>query len=66
MYFGSPFVALPIQIFPHIRRYLAFIGLTVMVATLIGSSYVENVPALLGTQGVLYAIAAMILYYPAM
>lgn len=66
MYLSSPWVALVIQRYPKIRRPASFAGLAVTALSLIVASFARSTPALLATQGVLYALGGLTLYFPAM
>lgn len=66
MFLSSPLVALVIQRYPHIRRPASFVGLGVTVLSLIAASFAKNTVTLLATQGVMYAVGGLTLYFPAM
>lgn len=66
MFFASPLVALVIQRFPWIRLPGGILGLVIMDSALLAASFCNRTSVLLATQGVLYAIGALILYFPAM
>ena len=66
MYFAAPFVSLALQRWPHYRRHAAGSGLVLMVAGLVAASFCNSVPALIATQGVMYALGGLVLYFPAM
>ena len=66
MFLSSPLVALTLQRYPKIRRPASFIGLVITVLSLIVASFAQNTTTLLATQGVMYAIGGLTLYFPAM
>lgn len=66
MFLSSPLVAVIIQRYPRIRRPASFLGLVVTTLSLIVASFAQNTATLLATQGVLYAIGGLTLYFPAM
>lgn len=66
MYLSSPIVAILLQRWPWIRRPSGIIGLIIMLAALIGASFCNNSAALLATQGIIFAIGGVTLYFPAM
>ena len=66
MFFASPCVALVIQRWPWVRFRAGLCGLALMDAALLVSSFCSSVSVLLATQGVLYAVGGLILYFPAM
>lgn len=66
MYISSPLVALFVQRFPRLRRPASFVGIGVTAAALIAASFAQNTATLLATQGVLYAVGGLTLYFPAM
>ena len=66
MYLSSPLVAMFIQRYPRIRRPASFIGLLIAVLALITASFAKDTATLLATQGVVYALGGLVLYFPAM
>ena len=66
MFLSSPLVAIVIQRYPRIRRPASFAGLVVTALSLIAASFAQNTATLLATQGILYAIGGLTLYFPAM
>lgn len=62
----GPCLAILCQRWPQSRRPSMFAGLAVMVASLIVASFCSTVPGLLATQGVMYAVGAVWLYFPVM
>lgn len=66
MFFSSPFVALFVQRYPRLRRPSSLLGLVVVVLSLVAASYCNSAASLLATQGVLYALGGLLLYFPAM
>ncbi|KAK4497228.1 hypothetical protein PRZ48_011678 [Zasmidium cellare] len=64
-YFASPFFGIAMQRYPHTRRPAMHVGLVAMVLGLIGASFCNTVAGLLATQGVLYGIGCILLYFPA-
>ena len=66
MFISSPLVALALQRYPRIRRPASFVGLVITVLSLIIASFAHNTATLLATQGVMYALGGLTLYFPAM
>lgn len=64
MYFGCPVIALLCQRWPQLRRSGTCLGAAVMVVSLIAASFCNSVSGLLATQGVMYGLGGMVLYYP--
>ena len=65
MYFSGPFVFPAFQKWPQYRQLSYMIGLPIVVAALLASSFATKVSHLILTQGVLYAIGGIFLYSPA-
>ncbi|KAK5118294.1 hypothetical protein LTR62_002807 [Meristemomyces frigidus] len=65
MFLSSPFVALFVQRWPHLRLPSGLCGLGVVVAGLVAASYCNSTSGLLATQGVLFAVGGLFLYFPA-
>ncbi|KAF2173734.1 hypothetical protein M409DRAFT_62010 [Zasmidium cellare ATCC 36951] len=66
MYLSSPLVALVLQRWPHIRRPSGIVGLIIMLAALVGASFCNSSIGLLATQGIMFAVGGLTLYFPAM
>lgn len=66
MFIGSPFVALGCQRFPKSRRLANFVGLAILTIALVAASYTNTTGSLLATQGVLFGIGGLTMYFPAM
>jgi len=66
MFLSSPLVAIVIQRYPRTRRPASFIGLVITTLAMVAASYAQNTATLLATQGVMYAIGGLTLYFPAM
>jgi hypothetical protein len=49
---------------PRMRNRSPYVGLAVLVVSLIGASFASRVWHLILTQGVLYGIGGSIIYYP--
>ena len=64
LYLASPFVFVVLQKWPQLRRTSAWLGLTLMVVSIISASFAEEVAHLIMTQGVLYGIGGAIMYAP--
>ncbi|KAF7191696.1 MFS transporter asaE [Pseudocercospora fuligena] len=63
-YFSSPFVGIFLQTFPRTRRPCMLVGLTIMCTALIGASNSSTTSLLILTQGALYGLGTILLYYP--
>jgi MFS family permease len=66
MYLSTPLLALLMQRWPQLRRLGMFAGAAIIVLSVVIASFCNTVGGLLATQGVMYAIGGMTLYYPAM
>jgi MFS family permease len=66
MYFAAPLVAMITQRWPQSRRPLTWAGAILIVVSMLAASFANTVGGLLATQGVLYAIGGLILYFPTM
>lgn len=64
MYLGSPIIFMAFQRWPNRRRQSCGVGLALMAVALMASSFAQTVWQLILTQGVLYAVAGTMLYYP--
>ena len=65
MYLGAPLAAWVIARWPFMRKYMLWGGYIGTMASLIAASFARSTAALLATQGVLYAIGGLALYFPA-
>lgn len=65
MYLGSPVCFAFMQKWPFWRTWSLFIGLSILVAALIASSFAKDVRQLVVTQGALYAVGGTFAYSPA-
>lgn len=54
------------QRWPQYRRPGMLIAAPVMVLSIVGASFCSSVARLLATQGVLYGVSGLFLYFPAM
>ena len=66
MFIASPLVALACQRFPRSRRLANFVGLAILTSALVAASFTNTTGALLATQGILFAIGGLTMYFPAM
>lgn len=66
MYFMAPFISIAVQRWPRHRRHASCCGLVVTVLGLIAGSFCNSVNGLIGTQGVMYALGGLAVYFPAM
>ncbi len=66
MLIGSPFISLALQRFPSLRRVGGCIGLAIMFSGLIAASSTDSSMVVLWTQGVMYGVGALLVYFPAM
>jgi MFS family permease len=66
MLMGSPLISLLIQRFPFLRRPGGCVGLAIMFAGLIAASTTDSAKVVLWTQGVMYGVGALLVYFPAM
>ncbi|KAF2149437.1 MFS monocarboxylate transporter [Myriangium duriaei CBS 260.36] len=65
MYLSAPPVAWMIARWPYSRKYFFWIGFCLTVVSLIAASFARSTAGLLATQGVIYAIGGVALYFPA-
>lgn len=66
MYLGAPLVAWILARWPYIRQRFIWVGFAGVVASLVGASFANTTASLLATQGVLYAVFGLALYFPFM
>ena len=66
MLIGSPFVSVALQRFPNLRRPGGCVGLAIMLTGLLIASWTNSATVILWTQGVMYGIGALVVYFPAM
>ncbi|KAK5172918.1 uncharacterized protein LTR77_003040 [Saxophila tyrrhenica] len=66
MYLSTPLLALLMQRWPRLRRLGMYAGAVIAITAMVAASFCNSVSGLLATQGVMYAIGGMTLYYPAM
>lgn len=66
MLIGSPFISLVLQRFPNLRRVGGCVGLAIMFSGLLIASSTESSMVVLWTQGVMYGVGALLVYFPAM
>jgi MFS family permease len=66
MLFGSPMVSLLLQRYPNLRIGGGCVGLAIMFIGLYIASCTNSSTVLLGTQGVMYGLGALLVYFPAM
>ncbi|KAK4962916.1 hypothetical protein LTR10_000543 [Elasticomyces elasticus] len=66
MFMSAPGVALFVQRYPRLRRVASLVGLVVTCVALIAASFCNSTAGLLATQGVLFAVGGLFLYFPAM
>ena len=64
MYLSTPVVALLTQRWPQWSRPAMCVAAAVMVVSLIAASFCKSVSGLLATQGVMYALGGLTVYYP--
>ena len=57
-------MALVTQRWPQMRRPAMCFGAVVMVISLIAASFCNSVNGLLATQGVVYALGGLVIYFP--
>lgn len=66
MLIGSPFISLGLQRFPNLRRVGGCVGLAIMFSSLLIASWTNSSTVLLWTQGVMYGVGALLVYFPAL
>lgn len=64
LYLGLPLNFLALLAFPNIRRASQALGLLVLCAALVGSSFADSTDQLIVSQGVFYAIGGIVSYAP--
>lgn len=65
MYLASPLAFLFVQRYPHLRRKTSWVAFAILLASLVAASFATTVPQLIATQGVMYAVGGVVLYFPA-
>ena len=65
-FFGAPLMTYVVEKFPQHRRAMICSGWPLCIAALLGGSFATTIPALIATQGILYAVGELILYLPLM
>ena len=66
MLIGSPFISLTLQRFPNLRRAGGCVGLAIMFSGLLIASSTDSSMVVLWTEGVMYGVGALLVYFPAM
>jgi MFS family permease len=66
LYMLAPISISVLEAWPEMRRFTSVIGLAIVLASLVASSFAANVWQLVVTQGVLYGIGGNLLYTPLM
>jgi MFS family permease len=66
MNIGSPLVSLAIQRFPRLRRPGGCVGLALILSGMLIAASTSSPTVVLWTQGVMYGIGALMVYFPAM
>jgi MFS family permease len=66
MLIGSPLVSVAMQRIPQSRRIGGCAGVAVMVAGLLIASVTDSSMVLLWTEGFMYGLGALVVYFPAM
>lgn len=66
MYLPAPLLSLALQRWPFLGKPFIVSGLVITVAALIGASFCNTVPGLIGCQGVLFADGGILAYFPGM
>ena len=64
MYISAPFVSIAMQRWPRQRGPVMCIAAAFVVLSLVAASFCNTGSGLLGTQGVLYAISGLLVYFP--
>ncbi|CAK1359593.1 unnamed protein product [Cercospora beticola] len=63
-YFSCPFLGIAMQRFPWTRRPCMYLGLAIMAIGLVGASFCNTIAGLIATQGAMYGIGSILLYFP--
>ncbi|KAK1987711.1 monocarboxylate transporter [Colletotrichum cereale] len=63
-FLGAPLAAPLVGRFPRHRRRMVVAGWALCVASLVAGSFFDSVPGLIATQGVLYGLGFLLLYFP--
>ncbi|OAX84668.1 hypothetical protein ACJ72_00960 [Emergomyces africanus] len=64
LYLGCPFCLAAVQYWPLVRRWSVAVGVTLLVISLLASSFATDVSQLIVAQGVTYGIGGAVLYSP--
>ncbi|KAF2723406.1 putative MFS monocarboxylate transporter [Polychaeton citri CBS 116435] len=65
MYFLAPVLAFILQRYPRLRQACMYTGLAILILSLVAASFCNSTAALIGTQGIMYAVGGLLLYFPA-
>lgn len=61
---GAPLLSYIVEKFPRYRRVMIVVGWLICVGSLVASSFAKTMPILIITQGLLYGLGELILFYP--
>ncbi|KAH8667008.1 monocarboxylate transporter [Xylariales sp. PMI_506] len=63
-FLGAPFVTHLVKRYQRWQRHMVVLGTSMCIISLVTASFMDTVPALIATQGVLYGLGFAILYSP--
>ncbi|OLN81442.1 Monocarboxylate transporter 4 [Colletotrichum chlorophyti] len=63
-FLGAPLAAPLVKRFHRWQKHMVIVGWAVCVASLVGASFANSVSGLIATQGVLYGLGFLMLYFP--
>ncbi|PQE17528.1 Major facilitator superfamily transporter protein [Rutstroemia sp. NJR-2017a BBW] len=63
-YLGAPFVAPFVKRFPRYQRPMIWLGWVLCIGSLVAGSFADTVSSLIATQGVIYGVGYLIIFYP--
>jgi hypothetical protein len=66
LYSLAPLSVSALEAWPEMRRFSSIVGLAIIVASLIASSFAVHIGHLILTQGILYGVGGNLLYTPLM
>ncbi|KAL3475094.1 MFS general substrate transporter [Aspergillus californicus] len=63
-YLGGPFMAFLTKKFPKYQRHMIWLGWPLCISGLVAASFANTLPKLIVTQGIMYAVGFVFIYYP--
>ncbi|PLB46008.1 MFS general substrate transporter [Aspergillus steynii IBT 23096] len=63
-FLGAPLATPFVKQFPHWRHHMVLLGSAICVLSLLAASFASSVAVLIATQGVLYGLGFLVIYFP--